>query len=236
MTPLDHRQAGYAMLTGQGLEVGALNEPAALPPTATVRYFDAIDESKAAALFPELAKELLVKVSFIGDLDQGGLRQFADDSFDFIVANHVLEHLANPVRAVRDLFRICRPGGIVVIAVPDRDFTFDRGRDLSTWAHLWADYLYDTRVVADDHYESFLRSAAAHVFSEPPENLPVHIQICRNRREHAHVWNSKSFERFLRSCLASLKIDAALRYASAAAQNQIEFFSAWEKGSASRLR
>ena len=136
MTTLDHRQAGYAMLSGQGLEVGALNEPAALPPTATARYFDAIDESQAAALFPELAKEKLVKVSFIGDLDQGGLRQFADDSFDFVVANHVLEHLANPVRAVRDVFRVCRHGGKVVIAVPDRDFTFDRGRDLTTWPIL----------------------------------------------------------------------------------------------------
>ena len=93
MTNLDHRQAGYAMLAGQGLEVGALNEPAALPPTAIVRYLDAIDEFQAAALFPELAKERLVKVSFIGDLDQGDLRQFADESFDFVVANHVLEHL-----------------------------------------------------------------------------------------------------------------------------------------------
>ena len=90
--------------------------------------------------------------------------------------------------------------------------------------------------MADDHYESFLRSAAPHVFSEPPENLPIHLQFCRNRREHAHVWNSVSFERFLRACLDSLKIGAALRYASTAAQNQIEYFSVWEKGSASRPR
>lgn len=236
MTSLEHRQPGYAMLRGQGLEVGALNEPATLPPGATARYFDAIDEAQAAALFPELAKEQLVKVSFLGDLDQGDLRQFPDESFDFVVANHVLEHLANPVRAVRDLFRICRVGGKVVIAVPDRDYTFDRSRDLTTWAHLWADYLNDTRVVADDHYEGFLRSAAPHVFSEPPENLPVHFQFCRSRREHAHVWNSESFDRFLKACLASLKINAIPRYASAAPQNQIEFFSVWEKGVADRVR
>ncbi len=230
MVPLTHRQGGYSILSGNGLEIGALNEPAAIPVGASVQYLDALTETQAAALYAEIPGDSLVKVSFIGDLDNDGLSQFRDGAFDFVVMNHVLEHVANPVKAIREVFRICRTGGIVIIAIPDKDYTFDRGRELTPWAHLWSDYENETRVSSDDHYESFLRSAAPHVFDEPPENLRIHIQLSRNRREHAHVWNSETFERFLRDCFLALKIGANLRFCSAASENRIEYFSAWQKG------
>jgi hypothetical protein len=87
----------------------------------------------------------------------------------------------------------------------------------------------DVRRSSDDHYEGFLRSAAPHVFDEPPENLKVHVQIARNRREHAHVWNSETFEQFLQECFARLGIAAELRYKSAASENRIEYFSVWQR-------
>jgi SAM-dependent methyltransferase len=229
MVPLTHRENGYSILSGSGLEIGALHEPAGIPAGAKVQYLDAVSETQAAALFPEIPRERFVKVSFLGDLDNDGLGQFGDGAFDFVVSNHVLEHLSNPVKAVREVFRICRRGGIVILSVPDKDFTFDRGRELTTWEHLWSDYVNDVRVSGDDHYESFLRSAAPYVFDEPPENLRIHIQLSRNRREHAHVWNSATFETFLRDCFRKLGIEARCRYSSNASENRIEYFSVWEK-------
>jgi|CZKI01.1.fsa_nt_gi SAM-dependent methyltransferase len=229
MVPLTHRRNGYALLSGNGLEIGALNEPAEIPEGAAVQYLDAIDETQAAALYREIPGGKFAKVSFIGDLDHDGLVQFRDGAFDFVVMNHVLEHVANPVKAVREVFRICREGGIVAMAVPDKDYTFDRRRELTPWGHLWSDYMDEVKASGDDHYESFLRSAAPHVFDEPPENLKIHIQLSRTRREHAHVWNSESFEGFLRDCFLNLGIDAALRYRSVASENGIEHFSVWQK-------
>ncbi len=229
MIPIEHRKNGYALLSGDGLEIGALHEPAQMPPGARVRYLDALSEGEAAALFREIPSEKLVKVDVIGDLDGGVLAQFPDGAFDFVVMNHVLEHIANPVKAVRETFRICRGGGIVILAIPDKDYTFDRGRELTAWEHLWSDYEGDVRVSDDSHYESFLRSAAPHVYDEPPENLKIHIQLSRNRREHVHVWNSSSFDQFLQKCFASLGISAAPRYKSVAAENKIEYFSAWQR-------
>ncbi len=231
MVSLSHRRQGYTFLAGKGLEIGALHEPADLPPGATAQYLDAVDEARAAAIYPEIPREKLVKVSFVGDVDQDALLQFPTGAFNFVVANHVLEHLANPVKAVREVFRICREGGMVVIAIPDKDFTFDRSRELTSWSHLWSDYVNDIQVVDDSHFESFLRSAAPHVFAEPPENLKVHLQYVRDRREHAHVWNSESFGRFMRACSVALKINTTLRYISTAADNQIEYFSVWQKRS-----
>jgi excinuclease ABC subunit B len=145
MIPIEHRKNGYALLSGDGLEIGALHEPAQLPAVARVRYLDALSEGDAAALFREIPSEKLVKVDVIGDLDGGVLAQFPDGAFDFVVMNHVLEHIANPVKAVRETFRICRAGGIVILAIPDKDYTFDRGRELTTWEHLWSDYEAEAR-------------------------------------------------------------------------------------------
>jgi SAM-dependent methyltransferase len=43
---------------------------------------------------------------------------FPDASFDFVYASHVLEHIADDVKAVSEIRRILKPGGIAIIPVP----------------------------------------------------------------------------------------------------------------------
>ncbi len=43
-----------------------------------------------------------------------------DDSFDVVHAHQVLQHVADPVQALREMRRVCRPGGVV--AVRDSDY------------------------------------------------------------------------------------------------------------------
>lgn len=45
---------------------------------------------------------------------------FEDDSFDVVHAHQVLQHVADPVTALREMGRVCRPGGL--IAVRDADY------------------------------------------------------------------------------------------------------------------
>lgn len=61
---------------------------------------------------------------------------FADNEFNLIEANHVLEHLANPFMVMKELHRISKNGSVVVIKVPhfSRGFTHPehkRGFDIS---------------------------------------------------------------------------------------------------------
>jgi SAM-dependent methyltransferase len=233
MNALTHRLPAYRLLKGRGLEIGALHEPAQLPRDATMKYFDAITEGQAAVLFPEIDASRFVHVDFVGDLDRDGLAQFPDSAFDFVIINHVLEHVANPIRAVEEVFRIIRPGGHAVIGIPDKRYTFDRERDNTTTAHLWADYEGRVDRNSDEHYLDFLRNVAPHVFREPPENLAHHLARSRDRREHAHVWTSATFRGLLDSVLSRGLINAHCLYESLGDANQIEYLGLWQKAGGS---
>lgn len=44
--------------------------------------------------------------------------QIKDETFDFILCNHVLEHIEDDKRALSELFRLLKKGGKVVVTVP----------------------------------------------------------------------------------------------------------------------
>jgi ubiquinone/menaquinone biosynthesis C-methylase UbiE len=65
--------------------------------------------------------------------------EFHDDSFDVVHAHQVLQHVADPVRALAEMRRICRPGGLV--AVRDADYAgftwFPQTPDFTRWMELY---------------------------------------------------------------------------------------------------
>jgi ubiquinone/menaquinone biosynthesis C-methylase UbiE len=40
---------------------------------------------------------------------------FPSGSFDVVHAHQVLQHVADPVAALREMVRVCRPGGVVAV-------------------------------------------------------------------------------------------------------------------------
>ncbi len=61
-----------------------------------------------------------------------------DESFDFVHSSHCLEHLVDPLLALGHWIRICKPGGHVVIMIPDEDM-YEQGIFPSTFNddHKW---------------------------------------------------------------------------------------------------
>jgi SAM-dependent methyltransferase len=81
-----------------------------------VRHVTAIDTS--AEVLGLAAGRAPGNVTFAaGDVHALG---FADGTFDVVHAHQVLQHAADPVRALREMRRVCRPGGIV--AARDGDY------------------------------------------------------------------------------------------------------------------
>ncbi len=84
------------------------------------------------------------------------LSGIAEASYDFILSSHCLEHVANPLAALREWRRVLRPGGQLVLILPDPHQTFDHRRPVTTLAHLRADF--DRHTGEDDltHLEEIL--------------------------------------------------------------------------------
>lgn len=229
MSHLAHRQPGYDLLSGHGIEIGALHQPAAIPEHCHIEYCDAASREEAAALFPELDINSLVPVTYISDLDTQGLSIFEENRFDFVILNHVIEHVANPIKVVEELFRVTKPQGIVVLSAPDKEFCFDKKRALTPYEHVLEEYKNNVTEVTEEHYIDFLKGVHPHVFNFSKEDLQNNIDMVRNRREHAHVWDSASFTEFMAKTFELLNIQADCRFLSLADQNQFEYFSVWEK-------
>ncbi|WP_326569377.1 class I SAM-dependent methyltransferase [Amycolatopsis rhabdoformis] len=64
---------------------------------------------------------------------------FPDDTFDVVHAHQVLQHVADPVLALREMRRVCRPGGVV--AARDSDYAaftwYPADPDLDRWLALY---------------------------------------------------------------------------------------------------
>ncbi len=43
---------------------------------------------------------------------------FADQSFDLVIANHVLEHISDDLKAMSEIFRVLKKGGVAILQVP----------------------------------------------------------------------------------------------------------------------
>ncbi|RDK84633.1 methyltransferase family protein [Marinirhabdus gelatinilytica] len=48
---------------------------------------------------------------------------FKDNSFDFMICNHVLEHIPDDTKAMKELYRVLAPNGTAIVQVP-----YDRNR------------------------------------------------------------------------------------------------------------
>ena len=204
---MEHRTLGYSLLTGAGIEIGALHNPARVPARCKVAYCDAMTATDAKKSFPELAELPLVAVDHVVDLDQSGLSGFTQGSQDFVILNHVIEHVANPIHVIAECFRVLRSGGLLVLSAPDMRFTFDKTRALTTAAHLWDECEQGVTRVSDAHYEDFLNAVHPEVNSDPQRFADALVAV-RDRREHAHVWDSHTFGLLLREILDRRSIAA----------------------------
>lgn len=104
---------------GEGLDVGAGG--------------DALGEHKE--LFPLIDR---CRGWDLVDGDAQHLTTLPDNAFDFVHSSHCLEHMHDPYEALKNWLRVLKPGGHLVVMIPDEDM-YEQGIFPSTFNsdHKW---------------------------------------------------------------------------------------------------
>jgi SAM-dependent methyltransferase len=199
--PLD-RAAMTALLArylvGDGVELGPGHSPFPIPYSGTnVRYVDRWVPDTNRELFPELGEATFPMPDIVADLDTDRLSALDDESQDFVIASHVLEHLANPLAMLGEIHRVLRSGGIALVLLPDRRRTFDRDRRPTPVQHLVAEYEADVTTVSEGHIEDFLRGVGEWHDDWSADARAQVIERQRQRSIHVHCWSQDEFSETL---------------------------------------
>lgn len=224
------REGGYSLLSGEGVEIGAFEHPARVPKACRVRYADVLTPQQAAERFPEIDASRLVPIDYVVDLDVDGLAGIASGSLDFVIACHVIEHVANPGRLVSEMVRVVKVGGHVVIAAPDKDHTFDRGRSVTPLATLERYFRSGRPPVGPDDYREMIGTAHPELIGAEPARVDAALAAFHRRREHFSVWTAAGFREFLVAAFGWCGARMTARHEVMSDRNRFEYFGVWKKG------
>jgi SAM-dependent methyltransferase len=172
-------------LKGEGIEIGALHRPLAIPRAAQVKYVDRMPVRNLRAQYVDIDPKSLVDVDIVADGET--LDGIPDESQNFVIANHFLEHCQNPILALENMLRVLQPEGIVYLAVPDKRYTFDIDRPVTPLSHVIRDYSEGPAWSKRQHFEEWSR-----LVNKAPSEEQVQVESDHlmgiDYSIHFHVW------------------------------------------------
>lgn len=181
---VDARRRRYSRdLVGRGLEIGALGNPMPLPNAAEIVYSDILRPDQVDAMYPGSRHPDILS-------DSEHFEGVTTGEFDFVVANHVLEHVTDPIGALTEWHRILKPDGLLFISLPDKRYTFDHRRQRTRLAHLEDDHRSEAPPQVRN--ECHLLEWAEHVEQLKPGSVEFEAWVADQKRRgfavHNHVW------------------------------------------------
>jgi SAM-dependent methyltransferase len=60
--------------------------------------------------------------------------------YDFVLSSNCIEHIANPLKAVKEWIGVLKKGGLLVVVAPRKESNFDHRREITDFSHLVQDY------------------------------------------------------------------------------------------------
>jgi SAM-dependent methyltransferase len=237
----DPRSVIGQTLSGDVLEIGPGHEPFPIAPGARVRYADRSVQGGRDKNWPELVGlPRGPAADFDINLDVDGLAPIPDGSLDAVIASHLIEHLANPIAALREFERVVRHQGRLVLVVPDRTVTFDSVRQPTPLARVLAKFHQRVTQVDDEeirefcsaiYYQQPIHPAVVREWHNPQRLDAERLDLHRRRSIHVHCWSPEEFA----SLIAGLIADGLITWKFAGLYlpgdpRQIEFSLVLERG------
>ena len=119
-------------------------------------------------------------------------------SQDFVVSAHVIEHLFDPIGAIRAAINVLQRGGIFVCVVPEMTKRWDRDRPVPTLDHLWKDSKDGgdgTRLQAYIEHAKYVHPVlTGEHFPEAEIEVRARRIMASGMDIHVHAWRAQDFE------------------------------------------
>ena len=187
----------HVNLSGVGLEIGPYDQPTVFKSEADVRYLDWKDKEQLVreCTHPDMIVDI-PEIDYVVHSNRYG--DYISDKFDYIIANHVMEHAPNMIQWLSDLCDMMQPGGILFLALPDKKFSFDKYRQDTALSHFVAEYLAGVEDIPREHQiecEIYYDEA----FVNKPMRVDDKLDMSRIRQKlqapphvgiHSHVFES----------------------------------------------
>jgi len=184
----------HKFIRGNGIEIGALHMSLSVHPDAKVKYVDYLPVSKLRKHYPELKDLPLVDVDIVDDGEK--LTKVKKSSQDFIIANHFLEHCQDPIGTLITFYEKLRGGGILYMAIPDKRYTFDMHRPLTSYTHLLEEHkIYPSKKFYRAHCQEVAKLTEGIKQKKNIENRAQAL-MDMNYSIHYHVWTQKELVEF----------------------------------------
>ncbi len=172
-------------LHGRGVEIGALWRRFPVPAGVQVFYADKLGPAGLEGHYPEL-KGSILRPDILAEATQLPVRPA---TLDFVIASHVLEHLPDPLLALRAWYDSLAPGGVLLLKVPDKRHTFDAPRARTPLSHLLEEHRHPERFDPRAHsHADWVQHVGSKSPSTPEFDQEVQDLIDRDYSIHFHVW------------------------------------------------
>ena len=163
----------------RGIEIGGSAHNSFNLNTLNVDYTDAMD-----TVFKQGEKKLCGEMMKVDIVAEGDNLPFKDGAVDFVISSHVIEHFFDPIKALKEWYRVTKRGGYVFIICPHKDRIPGEGRPVTTVAELAARHAGAIKTKDIVWEDGYTHSSVT--------GLPL------NDRGHFNVWNT---EEFLKLCV-----------------------------------
>lgn len=145
----------------------------------------------------------------------GDALPFKDNSFDYVLSSHVIEHAFDPIKTISEWLRVIKKNGYIFIIAPHKDRTFDKHRDVTPLQELLDRHAGKINVhsyarpkdnaALQEYFKSIHRDQQGMSTSDLPSLLLTDkTQMPRNweryKEDDHHHWSVWRTEDFLEMC------------------------------------
>jgi SAM-dependent methyltransferase len=227
------------------LEIGAFDYPTYTRERADICFMDWFSPEEHLTHYLNALERAQKAVAVDYVVKDKNFANHITEKFDLVIANHVIEHIPDPIRWFHNISQVLNQNGYLFLAVPHKEYTFDKIRYLTSFGEIIRgydedlqspsiyqvfDHFYNTRPIRanniwnnEDCQEllNHKRIATAKVAMEHAEaELKKHGYV----DVHCNVFNYVSFLDIFSELYASKYVDLQILDSQDVQQGSNEFY------------